>query len=130
MSNEQIISYLRFRGVNDLFYQNCLLYKEISSLRFKPCTIDRFDYLVSHLLDKSNKAGFGLIPTNNVLKTENTNYIAIGLIEGDDIVCMNLLEGYVCIWMIQTGNGEYIKIANSFKDFINKHTEQSESKHL
>lgn len=110
--------YLNNRGIHDADYM-----EYISSLSgrisvFQPCTVGNLEYAVSHLLDTSDKKGYGLIPTNDVLNTKTGKWMAIGLIEGDDIICMDTQSGKIALWMIQTGDGEYLEVADSFKSFI------------
>lgn len=54
------------------------------------------------------------------MRTTGSQITAIGLIEGDDVICINSLNGAIFVWMIQTGNGEYIEVAKSFEEFINE----------
>ena len=62
--------------------------------------------------------GYGLITTNSLLKMDIGSYMAIGLIEGDDVICMELKSGSILLWMIQSGDGEFIKVFDSFEAFI------------
>lgn len=74
--------------------------------------------MVSHFLDLSERSGYGLIVTNETLKTASGDALAIGLIEGDDVICMDIPSGTILIWMIQSGNGEFIKVSDSFEEFL------------
>ncbi len=116
--NKTIMEYLHLRGVKDKNYQDYLLHSDVLCLKFQLCSLNGFDYMVNHLFDASERLGYGLIPTNRVLNTDKTSCIAIGLIEGDDMICMDVFSGEIFLWMIQTGEGERLRVASSFKEFM------------
>ena len=118
VSDNELIGYLDWRGVQDHCYRDFVLRYSPDEYNFTLCTSDGFDYAVSHFLDKSEKKGYGLIVTNEALKKGLGHQLAIGLIEGDDVICLDPKTGQISIWMIQTGNGEHIIVADSFNDFV------------
>lgn len=118
--NKEISVYLKKQGITDKEYLAFMLETKNEDLCFKLCSVDGFDFMVSHFFDNSNKRGYGLIPTNNILKTTGSQFTAIGLIEGDDVICINSLNGAIYVWMIQTGNGEYVEVSKSFAEFMNE----------
>ena len=118
--SEKIVAYLKECGVNDGEYFSFLIEKKYKDLNFKLCSVDGFDFIVSHFFDDSTQSGYGLIKTNDILKKNGCHFIGIGLIEGDDVLCINSLTGTIHVWLIQTGNGEYIEVSRSFKSFIEK----------
>lgn len=113
----KIREYLDKRDIKDekfVEYLSRMVLKETTS---KVCSVEGFDFVLSHFLDNSDIPGYGLIITNQILGLDEGNKIAIGLIEGDDVVCMDILTGQITIWLIQTGEGEDIKVADSFREF-------------
>ena len=84
---------------------------------FKLCSQNGFDYMVSHFLDASDIKGYGVIATNASLQMSGEQ-LAIGLIEGDDIICMDLQDRSIYLWLVQTGKGERIKVSDSFGEFL------------
>ena len=118
VSDNELIGYLDRRGVKDRCYRSFVLRDSPDEYNFTLCTSDGFDYVVSHFLDKSERKGYGLIATNEALKKGLGHQLAIGLIEGDDVICLDPKNGQISIWMTQTGNGERLVVANSFIDFI------------
>ena len=118
VSDNELIGYLDWRGVKDRCYRDFVLRYSPDEYNFTLCASDGFDYAVSHFLDKSEKKGYGLIVTNEALKKGLGHQLAIGLIEGDDVICLDPKTGQISIWMIQTGNGEHLVVAESFNDFI------------
>lgn len=118
VSDNELIGYLDRCGVMDRSYRDFVLRSNSDEYIFTLCTTSGFDYAVSHFFDKSEKKGYGLIATNEALRTGLGHQLAIGLIEGDDVVCLDPKTGRISIWMIQTGNGEQLVVAESFDDFI------------
>ena len=114
----QILVYLRERKVKNEKYLSFILSEDMYDIEFKLCSIDGFDFMVSHFFDSTNQAGYGLISTNRMLKTDSGRQLAIGLIEGDDVICMDLETGIISLWMIQTGGGEYLQVAQNFEEFM------------
>ena len=115
--NQRLVAYLERRGVHDEAYKAHILASP-SDLSFELCSANGFDFMVSYFLDGSDRIGYGLIPTNETLKTGNGNRMAIGLIEGDDVICLDIPTGKISLWMIQTGNGESLDVADSFDRFF------------
>lgn len=114
----EVNEYLTKRGIKDAFYRSFLLSNNITSQTFVLCSTKGFDYMVSHFLDLSERCGYGLIVTNKTLGTDIGDTLVIGLIEGDDVICMDIPSGSISIWMIQSGDGEQLKVADSFQEFL------------
>jgi hypothetical protein len=74
--------------------------------------------MMSHFLGQSEDAGYGLIPTNRILGLDGSNQLAIGLIEGDDVVCMNLDDGSINLWLFEMADGKRMTVATSFGEFF------------
>lgn len=115
--NQRLVSYLEKRGVCDETYIAYLCDSPIDR-PFELCSVNGFDFMVSYFLDGSERIGYGLIPTNAALKTDCGNKMSIGLIEGDDVICLEIPSGKISLWMIQTGNGEFFEVADSFDLFL------------
>ena len=118
VTNTELIDYLDQRGVKDNNYRKFVLNYATENYNFSLCTTNGFDYAVSHFLDRSSKKGYGLVSTNKALGTDTGRQLAIGLIEGDDVICLNLQDGQINIWMVQNGNGEHLVVAKTFQDFL------------
>lgn len=114
----QLLVYLRERQVKNEKYLSFIISEDIHNIEFKLCSIDGFDFMVSHFFDSTKQVGYGLISTNRMLKTDSGRQLAIGLIEGDDVICMDLETGIISLWMIQTGGGEYLQVAQTFEEFM------------
>ena len=120
VSKSELINYLNKRKVNDNDYLKFILNYNPDNYKFTLCTVNGFDFVVSHFLDWSKEKGYGIIATNEILKTDSGQKMAIGLIEGDDVICLDIKSGQITIWMIQTGEGEHIIAAESFVSFLRK----------
>ena len=118
ITNKELLDYLDYRGIKDNDYRLFVQQYCPDDYKFIMCSINGFDYAVSHFLDKSEKMGYGLISTNEGLQTEKEGQIIIGLIEGDDAICLDPKTGQISLWLIQTGDNEHIIVADSFNDFI------------
>lgn len=110
--------YLKDRGVKDQDYLHFMKNNPEKLDEFSVCRVDGFDFRVSHFLDESDKLGYGLVVTNQQLKLDNTKYLAIGLIEGDDVICLNLENGTVALWLVENDDGNWLQVADSFADFV------------
>lgn len=115
-----LLDYLYNRGIKDRAYLNYVKKQKDIKLRYRLASINDFDFMVSQLFDESEAIGVGLIVTNEILGTNRGQTVAIGAIEGDDIICFDVPTGSIILWMIESGNGENIKIADSFEEFMDK----------
>ena len=109
--------YLCNRGVKDKAYIDYLKKIDSFQMGFRLTSINGFDFKVIQLFDKTDYPGRGLIVTNEILGTDHGDIVAIGAIDGDDLVCIDVARGKIVIWMIENGEGEYLDIADSFSEF-------------
>ena len=112
-----LIEYLKRRKVSDLDFVDFITSNFTKQKEFKLFSTSNQDYMISHFFDESNTLGFSLIMTNDILGIDKTNMVAIAAVEGDDIICLNAADNSVWLWCLQTGNGEYVKISDTFKTF-------------
>lgn len=75
-------------------------------------------YAVQCFMGISNIIGYDLKKANQMLKLKNR--VAIGLVDGDDPICIEKETGHVYLLLLETGDGEEIKIGESVEAFINK----------
>ena len=113
----EIMKYLLSRGLAPEIVEY-LTSEEANKSEFIPFSVNREDYAIHHFLDGSHRPGYGVKKTNDQLKTFETDYVAVALVEGDDVICINVQDGSVHLWLIQSGDGEMIKVADSFSDFL------------
>lgn len=112
-----LIEYLKSRNVLDLGIVDFITSDCIKQKNFKLFSANNQDYMISHFFDESDDVGFSLIKTNEILETNKTDMIAIAAVGGDDVICLSTTDNSVWIWCLQTGNGECIKISDTFKLF-------------
>lgn len=113
-----VAEYMKARGVTISSTATASLKKQSEEAAYSLFAVDGFDYMVDHFLDDSDQVGYGIIPTNLVLKTETINAVAIALVEGDDVICIDSDDGAVFLWLVQTGNSERKVIAKSIEQFL------------
>lgn len=117
---DKIGEYLESRKVLDLFFIEFMKSNKTKETEFKLIDIKGEDYLVSYFFDSSNIIGYDLIKTNEILKTNNINMVAFAVTEGDDIVCINTVDNTIWLWGIESCDGEFIKIEDTFETFISR----------
>lgn len=109
--------YLIERKLFDSDYFHSVKAEDLNKKQYKLFSADGQDYMLSHFFDDSNELGYGLIKTNCILRTDNTDMVAIAAVQGDDVICINALDNSIWLWCIQSANGNYVKIADSFNLF-------------
>ena len=117
-SNRRILlDYLKKRGVYDPGLEKLFSTKLSNSHMFSPFAVSGFDYAVTHFLDESDQPGYGLVCTNAILNLDDSNQLAIALVAGDDVICMNTDDLSINLWLVETGHGERVPIAESLDQF-------------
>lgn len=117
-NRQSMFCYLEKRGVKDKDYLE-ILKAGVMEREYRLCQAEGTDFMFARLFDESDVPGYGLIRTNQSLHTDEGAQIAIGIVEGDDIVCMDVFNGTISLWLIENGDGERLKIADCFKQFWN-----------
>ena len=112
----KMIEYITSRGIEDPFYLD-LLKRGFPHHQYCLCSAYGYDFMVSHFFDESDNAGCGLIPSNHNLHSDLEHQVAIGLVEGDDAICIDLNDGSINLWLVENGNGEHITLAPNFTSF-------------
>lgn len=117
-NSKRIKDYLVASGIQSVEIEKLLTEDMSDQMEYIPFSADGFDYAIHHFLDSSDIPGYGVFQTNAILGLEGTEQFAIALVEGDDVICLDKKDGSVNLWLIQTGNGERIRIAPSFRAFL------------
>ena len=110
--------YFKVRGVKDRDYLHFMENNPSKFDEFNMCHRNGYNFTVSYFLDESEKVGYGLVATNQHLKLDGTKYLAIGFVEGDDVICLNLETGTVHLWLVKSDGGKWLQVADSFADFV------------
>ena len=113
-----LFEYLNKRNVKDKQLEKWIINSQNEKIIFKPFSVDNEEYILQYFLDETDRIGYGLIRTNEILKLGSTDYVAIALVEGDDVICLNTKDGTICLWLIQTNEGELHFVAGSFEKFL------------
>lgn len=114
----KLTEYLCKRNVADSFFLEFILSKSTQKSEFKLFFVNNQEYMISHFLDESNVLGHDLIATNDILKTTETDMLVFAMVEGDDAVCLNLSDNSIWLWRFESYDTNFIKIADSFGEFI------------
>lgn len=112
-----LLEYIVSRGIKDQWYLDLLSHGSLNKSEFRLCNVDRYDFLISHFFNESDDVGYGLISSNQNLHTDNGTQVAIGLVEGDDVICFDTRDGSINLWLIENGNGEHLNVAPDFASF-------------
>lgn len=110
--------YLIHRKIKDTDYCK-FVSSENTVIEYKPIVLGvGLEFQVSVIFSDNGKYPLSIEQANKNLGFQTGNEIAIGLLEGDDIICMDISSGAIYFWLIENGDGEKIRIASSFKEFI------------
>ena len=110
--------YLKKRKIADTDYYQYAVSKEPVS-EYKMIEVrPGMEFQVTVIFSDNQKYPLSIEQANINLGLQNGNDVAIGLLDGDEIVCLNCATGAVYFWLIENGDGEKIKIASSFTKFI------------
>ena len=113
-----LMKYLDSRNVRNQVYRNFLMQTPMGCLEANTFSVNGECYGVSHFLSVSNIEGFDIQKANKNLGLDKGNIMAIALVEGDDVLCMNIKTGEVFLWMISCGNGEEVLVSKTFTEFL------------
>lgn len=117
VKNDNLSKYLKERNVTDKNYLNYIMAEDTENEEYKLFMVEEQAYMLSHFLDSSEELGAGLIKTNGVLGLENTNLIAIAVLEGDDVICIDNADNSVWLLSFQSGNKELFYVTETFDEF-------------
>lgn len=116
--NNNLYEYLQNRGVTDKNYLSFILKAETRDEKFKLFFVEGQVYMLSHFLDASDEPGYGLIKTNDVLGLTHTEMLAIALVEGDEVICINNNDNSICLLSFQSGQRKLYSVAGTFHEFL------------
>lgn len=114
----ELYEYLQNRGVTDKIYLNFISEEQTRDKKYKLFSVERQDYMLSHFLDASDEPGYGLIKTNDVLGLTHTEILAIALVEGDEVICINNNDNSICLLSFQSGQRKLYGVAGTFHEFL------------
>ena len=114
----ELCEYLQNRGVTDKTYLNFVSKVETRDEKYKLFSVEGQAYMLSHFLDSSDELGFDLIRTNDVLGLTHTEILAIALVEGDEVICINKNDNSICLLSFQSGERELYGVAGTFHEFL------------
>lgn len=80
-------------------------------------------YSVQCFMGESQELGFDIEKSNDLLEQESIvpeHFVAVGLLQGDDVICIEKGTGFVYLLLIESGDGEIVKVADTIESFIRK----------
>ena len=125
---QSVIDYLKHRKINSNKLIKFLQRQKFGLLDSVTFLANNELYEITHFLSKSEIMGYDIMAVNRQLSLDDTNIVAIALVSGDDVICVNNLSNEVFLWKIQTGNGEEIIISKSLDEFFEKITNKEKAK--
>lgn len=118
MKKTFIADYLASCGIMLSREAAAALQEKAEATEFSLFAAGGYDYMVDYFLDDSDQIGYGITPTNDILNTVSIGAIAIALVEGDDVICIDIADKSVFLWLVQTGDGEKTLIAKNIEQFL------------
>lgn len=116
--SKYVISYLKSRKVREPTFFALLKNNTFGFIRDVTFKVDNIQYNVAYLLSCSENSGYDIVKANgNLSMVLQANEVAIGIVEGDDVIYYDNLTGGVYLFLIENGNGERLKIANTLSEF-------------
>ncbi len=109
-----VSKYLKSRNVTD----SCCILQYADSLQNKTIIVKGIEFEVVFIFSEQTKPILGIKEANERLGTDIGNVVTIGLLAGDDPICMDTKTGEIFFWLIENGDGARLKVADSFEKFI------------
>ena len=109
------LEYLKFRKVKDKVLLHDIEKEVILDLA--PLFVGGDEYEVYYIMSLMDEDGFDIEQINQNVGTGSGNIVTIGLVEGDDLLCVDTQDNSMYIKLIENGDGEMIKVANDYEDF-------------
>lgn len=111
----KVVDYYKFRGIKDKE-----LIKDLEtgfSYNKAFCVVDSYEYCIYYLAGLLDEDDFDIEEINRNVGTDTGNLVTIGMVEGDDILCINTDNKNISLKLIENGDGELVQISNSYKEF-------------
>ena len=125
---DYVIEYLESRGVKNEAFNKFIKGFEFGLLEDASFCIGEERYDITHLLGKSKVPGYDIVAANRNLGLAEGDDVAIALVVGDDVICYNTTDNRVCLYLIQTGEGEKVIIDESLELFVTRLENKEDTK--
>lgn len=109
-----VSKYLKSRNVTD----SCYILQYADSLQNKTIIVKGIEFEVAFIFSEQTEQMLGIKEANKRLGTDIGDVVTIGLLSGDDPICMDTKTGEIFFWLIENGDGLKLKVADSFEKLI------------
>ena len=113
-----VMDYLKSRKVTNRELGKIIQKHPFGLLKETSFFIGEEEYGISHFLSKSDIAGYDIQKVNTLLGTEALGIVAFAIVVGDDVLCYDVKNKEVILWMIQTGGGERLLVSDNMTKFL------------
>ena len=120
MPSNDLSSFFSEHRITD---EDCILFFSVSNPHIitpKLCSAEGYDFMLAKFFDNSDDEYHGLIKINQRLFGNQNRFVAIGRIEGDDIICIDSANNTYHLWLTDQSAPSLLHIADSFKELLMK----------
>jgi len=125
LQNKQyVLDYLKTRMVKDNNYLDFIKNNDFAFLKDNTITIYNKEYnqnegYMIECFFTCSTTGYDIIKANKNLNLDNGDIIAIANVAGDDVICMNVKTNEILLYLIESGDMQFVHIADNFEKFYN-----------
>ena len=115
---KRTLEYLIQRGVSDTSLLNFIETEKLGIIVPNHCCFSGYDCMITNFLAITGSSDSDILIVNRNLRLETGNAMAIGLIEGGDVICYNVAERMYFVWCIE--DEKIINITSTFDDLLSQ----------
>ena len=115
---QYVMDYLRARKLSNRELNRIIKKYPFGLLKETSFFIGEEEYGISHFLSKSDITGYDIQKVNSLLGTEALGIIAFAIVVGDDALCYDNKSKEVFLWLIQTGEGNRLRVSDNLTKFL------------
>ena len=124
-NKEYVLNYLKTRNVKDDKYLQFIMDNDFAFLKDNKIVVfnkeynQNEEYMIENFLSCSNVAGRDIVQANKNLGLDDGDIVAVASVAGDDTICMNVKTNEICLYLIETGDMQFVHVADNFVEFCN-----------
>lgn len=115
---QYVMDYLRSRKLTNRELNRIIKKYPFGLLKETSFFIGEEEYGISHFLSKSDITGYDIQKVNSLLGTEVLGIVAFAIVVGDDALCYDPKSKEVFMWLIQTGEGDRLRVSDNLTKFL------------
>ncbi len=113
-----VLDYLKSRKVTNRELSKVIKKHPFGLLKDTSFLVGEEEYGISHFLSKSDVTGYDIQKVNTVLGTDALGIIAFAVVVGDDVLCYDIKNKKVFLWMVQTQGGDQLPVSDNLTKFL------------